>query len=122
MQTVVVSDDERLFEGGYELGELAFVFVEADGEVQCRGLNHVGVDVQLVEHREEDAEVLFVHEGIVARTYRHKCLVVFHYERRDVFDELVAAVDDGRLKRGVEETADLQRNVLVLQRFGRFRV
>lgn len=98
LQAVVVADDERLLEGGDELGEFALVLVEADGEVQGRGLNHVGVDVELVEHAEEDAEVLLVHEGIVTRTYRHKCLIIFHYERRDVFDELVGAVDNGWLQ------------------------
>ena len=98
LQAVVVADDERLFEGGDELCELALVLVEADGEVQGRGLNHVGVDVQLVEHCKEDAEVLLVHERIVTRTDCHKCLIIFHYERRYVFDELVSAVDDGWLQ------------------------
>ena len=80
------------------------------------------MDIQLVEHREEDAEVLLVHERIVTRADGDEHLVVFHDERRHIVDELVAAIDDGGFQRGIKETAHLQWYVLVLQRFRGLRV
>ena len=53
------------------------------------------MDIQFVKHSEENAEVLFIHEGEVARADSHEHLVVFDDERRCVMDKLLAAVDDG---------------------------
>ena len=67
LQAVVVLDAETFFEAGPQLFQFLFVAVEAEGEHQGRGLDHVGVDVEVGADFEDGLQVALVHERIVAR-------------------------------------------------------
>ena len=62
LQAVVVLDAETVFEVGSQLFQLLFVAVETEREHQGRGLDHVGVDVQVGADGKDGLEVALVHE------------------------------------------------------------
>ena len=81
LQPVIVLDTETVFEVGSQLFQLLLVAVEAEGEHQCRSLDHVGVDVEVGADFENGLEIALVHERVVAGRDGDQRLVVFDDKR-----------------------------------------
>ena len=76
LQTFIILDAEIVFKAGPQLFQLLFVAVETEREHQSRGLDHVGVDVEVGADFEDGLQVTFVHERVVAGRDGNKGLVV----------------------------------------------
>ena len=65
LQALVVLDAEIGFEAGSQLFQLLLVAVKAEGEHQCGGLDHIGVDVQVGANGEDGLQVALIHKRVV---------------------------------------------------------
>ena len=104
LQSVIVLDAETIFEVGSQSFQLLLVAVEAEGEHQCRSLDHVRVDVEVGADFENGLEIALVHERVVAGRDGDQRLVVLHDIGRDAFIVFpMAAIDEGGLVVGMKE-------------------
>ena len=74
------------------------------------------MDVQFVAGGEDELQVVFVHERIVAGRDRNQRLVILDDIRRNLLDVRVRfAINDGRLVFRMQERLYLERDILVLK-------
>ena len=123
MQAFIILHTETVFEVGSQLFQLLLVAVEAEREHQSRGLDHIGVDVQVGADFEDGLQVAFVHERVVSgRDGDQRLVILDDIGGNALVVFTMAAIDERWLVVGVEERLHLQGYSLVLQRLDSFGV